>query len=170
MVMFFSSFLLYLMSIKLFSEVWAVLSSSVWRRLLCHRCARASGCSQRGLCEVCRCSSQHREIRHPAAKNHQACKSDRHVDLSGRYKAPPSCRSVTGAPENRTLSPVELCGSCWRFVSEDSTIQTWQLSLVSAGLSASGNEDIFPNSFPEFPFVFILFFACYTAKNILLEH
>lgn len=119
MVMFFSSFLLYLMPIKLFSEVWAVLSSSVWRRLLCHRCARASGCSQRGLCEVCRCSSQHREIRHPAAKNHQACKSDRHVDLSGRYKAPPSCRSVTGAPENRTLSPVGLCGSSWRFVSED---------------------------------------------------
>lgn len=39
----------------------------------CHRRTRTTGRSQRGVCEVCRRSPQHWEIRHPAAKDHQAC-------------------------------------------------------------------------------------------------
>lgn len=46
-------------------------TSSVRGCVFGHRGTGASGCSQRGLCEVCWCSPQHWEIRHSAAEDHQ---------------------------------------------------------------------------------------------------
>lgn len=47
--------------------------SSIRGCFFCHRRARAAGSSQRGFCEVCRCSPQHWEIWYPPAEDHQTC-------------------------------------------------------------------------------------------------
>lgn len=53
----------------------ADLSCSLWGRVLRHRGAGAPASRERGFREVCRRPPQHREVRHPAAENHQAGRS-----------------------------------------------------------------------------------------------
>lgn len=64
--------------------------SSIWGCFFCHRRTRTAGRSERGVCEVCRRSPQHWEIRHPAAEDHQACEC--------------------------TLPHRRLCPACWRLL------------------------------------------------------